>query len=191
MDDKTLIEKVINGDRTALRFLVEENKNLIWHIIISMVGHNSDCEDLFQEVFLRVLKGFTNFRAEARLSTWMGSITHHVCVDYLRKKNREKNFQSSDADQEIVLNLSPDRSWKKTENEDLHRIMLSTLAQLPADYRTVITLFHLDERSYREISEITGMPEGTIKSYLSRARNLLRETLINLVPDLAMMLDDF
>jgi RNA polymerase sigma factor (sigma-70 family) len=190
MDDKTLIKKVNDGDLSAIRLLVENNKNLIWHIIISMVGHNSDCEDLFQEVFLRVFKGFKRFRADARLSTWIGSITHHVCVDYLRKKTREMDFQQYDTDQKLVLSFSADMSWKQPEREDLNRLVRAAIAELPPDFRTVITLYHLDECSYRDIAEITGMPDGTVKSYISRGRNLLREILVNLIPDLAEIMDD-
>jgi len=155
-----------------------------------MAGHNSDCEDLFQEVFLRVFKGIRHFRADARLSTWIGSITHHVCVDYLRKKQREKEFRSNDTEQNMVLSFSQDMSWKQTEKEDLNRLVLAAIAKLPADYRTVISLYHLDECSYRDITEITGMPEGTVKSYISRGRNLLREMLITLIPDLAEIRDN-
>jgi RNA polymerase sigma factor (sigma-70 family) len=191
MDDKTLIKKIHGGDLPAIRLLVENNQKLIWHIIISMVGRNADSEDLFQEVFLRVFKGIRHFRADARLSTWIGSITHHVCVDYLRKKKREIDIRSYDADQKLTLDFSPDMSWKKTENEDLSKLVLAAITKLPADFRTVITLYHLDECSYRDIAEITGMPDGTVKSYISRGRNLLREMLINLIPDLAEMRDDF
>lgn len=190
MDDKTLIRKVNDGERSAISLLVENNKNLIWHIIISMVGRNSDCEDLFQEVFLQVFKGLRHFRANARLSTWIGTITHHVCVDYLRKKNKEADFQSCDADHEMALNLSPDKSWKQPEKEDLNQVLLAAIAKLPAAYRTAITLYHLDERSYREIAEMTGMPDGTVKSYISRGRNLLREKLIMLVPDIVEIMYD-
>lgn len=191
MDDKTLIEKASTGDPHAIRWLVEENKNLIWHIIISMVGRNSDVEDLFQDVFFRVLKGSGTFRADARLSTWIGSITHHVCVDYLRKKKKETNLIMSGSDQANTLDFAPDRSWKRTEDEDLNQVILATIDKLPADYRTVITLYHLDEFSYREISEITGMPEGTVKSYISRGRNLLREALSAIIPDLIEILNDY
>jgi RNA polymerase sigma factor (sigma-70 family) len=190
MDDKTLIKKVNEGDRSAIRLLVENNKNLVWHIIISMVGHNSDCEDLFQEVFLQVFKGFRRFRADARISTWIGSITHHICVDYLRKKKKETDFQSHNADQNLIPGISADRGWEQPENEDLNRVVLAAIAKLPIDYRTVIALYHLDERSYQEIAEITGLPDGTVKSHIRRGRNLLREMLVTLVPDLAEILDD-
>lgn len=191
MDDKSLIKKANDGDRSAIRLLVENNKNLIWHIIISMVGHNKDSEDLFQEVFLQVFKGLHRFRADARLSTWIGSITHHVCVDYLRKKNKVYDMQSTYTDQELELRLTPDKSWKHPEKEDFNKLVLNAIANLPPAYRTAITLYHLDERSYREIAEITGMPDGTVKSYISRGRNLLRKVLVNLVPDMVEILNDY
>ena len=191
MDDKTLIKKLAEGDVTAVRLLVENNKNLIWHIIISMAGRNSDSEDLFQEVFLRVFKGIKKFRGEASLSTWIGSITHHVCIDYIRKKKKNMNLRSRDDEQHPVTINTEDKNWKQPDNKDIHRLVLATIEELPADYRTVITLYHLDERPYREIAEITGMPEGTVKSYINRGRTLLRKKLLTLVPDLTEIMDDF
>jgi RNA polymerase sigma factor (sigma-70 family) len=190
MDEITLVKKINEGDRSAIALLVENNKNLVWHIIISMVGHNSDCEDLFQEVFLQVFKGFRRFRAEARISTWIGSITHHICVDYLRKKRKEIVNPGDDDISELLIGIPTAMNWKQTENADLNQLVLASIAKLPVNYRTVITLYHLDERSYEEIAEITGLPDGTVKSHISRGRNLLREMLTILVPDLTEILDD-
>ena len=191
MEDKALIKKILNGDRSAIRFLLEKHQNLVWHIIISMTGHKSDAEDLFQEVFLRVFRGLKNFRAESSLSTWVGSITHHVCVDYLRNRKKEAGFLSLDEDLKLAAKLPSDTSWKQAENRDLNTLILTTIAKLPADYRTAITLYHLDEKSYEEIAEITGMPMGTVKSHISRGRDLLRKLLISNVPDLTAILDNF
>lgn len=190
MDDKTLIKKVRNGDKSAINILVESNKNIIWHIIISMVGHNSNSEDLFQEVFLKVFKGLNKFRSDSQLSTWIGSITHHVCIDYLRKKNKTTDLHESDFKTEKSINYAHDKSWKQPEKEDLNKVILAAIAKLPIAYRTAITLYHLDERSYREISKITGMPDGTVKSYINRGRNLLREMLISIIPDIAEIIED-
>jgi RNA polymerase sigma-70 factor (ECF subfamily) len=190
MDDRTLIKKINEGDRSAIRLLVENNKNLVWHIIISMTGHNNDCEDLFQEVFLQVLKGIKRFRADARLSTWIGSVTHHVCVDYLRKKKRESEFRNPGEDQNLIPVVSQDLSWKQTESEDINRMVFSAIAKLPDTYRTVIVLYHLDERSYQEIAEITGLPDGTVKSYINRGRKMLRTMLLTLMPDLTEIMNE-
>ncbi|MBN1144726.1 MAG: RNA polymerase sigma factor [Bacteroidales bacterium] len=190
MDDKTLIRRIAEGDQHAVRLLVENNRNLVWHIIVSLVGNSSDGEDLFQEVFLRVFKGIRQFRSDSRLSTWIGSIAHHVCVDYLRKKKREMIVQSYDTDVKQIINISTGARGNITEKEDLKKIILAAIARLPRDFRTVITLYHLDECSYRDIAEITGMPDGTVRSYISRGRHLLREILVGLVPDLAEIRSD-
>jgi RNA polymerase sigma factor (sigma-70 family) len=190
MDDITLIQKIKDGDPSALTALVEDNKNLVWHIIISIIGHTSNSEDIFQEVFLQVYKGVRNFRADSRLSTWIGSITHHVCVDYIRKKKKETGIPFDGVDYPEISGVSTEADWKQVDREDLNKLIMSAVGKLPSDYRTVITLYHFDECSYREISEMTGMPEGTVKSYISRGRNLLRERLIALVPDLTGILDE-
>ncbi len=191
MDDKTLVEKIREGDMPAVRFLVENYKNLIWHIIISVSGRNSDNEDLFQEVIYRIFKGCRNFRADARLSTWIGSIAHHVCVDYVRKRRKETDLIASESDLMALQNSFRHAVPEQTGKEDLNKLVLGIISKLPADYRTVITLYHLEECSYKEITEITGMPEGTVKSYISRGRNLLREALITQVPDIVEILNDF
>ena len=126
MEDNILIKKICDGDSPAIRFLVEKHKNLVWHIIISMTGHHNYAEDLFQEVFLRVFKGIRNFRAESSLSTWVGSITHHVCVDFIRNRKKEAGLLSLDEDRKLAANIRPDPDWKQAENSDMNRLILAT-----------------------------------------------------------------
>jgi RNA polymerase sigma-70 factor (ECF subfamily) len=154
-----------------------------------MTGRNADNEDLFQEVFLRVFKGIRKFREEAKLSTWIGSIAHHVCVDYLRKKKLNSIYEGIEEDFKTIQNI---RSEFNTEDhEDLNKLLLSAIEKLPPAFRTVITLFHLDEHSYKDISAITGMPEGTVKSYISRGRESLRQMLTIAMPDIAEIMNEF
>lgn len=187
MDDKTLIQKLKEGDISAVGMLVENHKNLIWHIIISMTGRNSDSEDLFQEVCLRMFKGIRNYRADAKLSTWIGSITHHVCVDYLRHEKRRAGAQNNECELKQVMNRTADTV---ANNADITLLLMKAIEKLPPDYRTVITLYHMDEYPYKEIARMTGMPEGTVKSYISRARQMLRQILTSAVPDMAEILND-
>ena len=190
MEDIQLIKRVKEGDQNAIRLLIENSKNIIWHIIISLVGRDSNSEDLFQESCLQVFKNLKYFRGEARLTTWIGSVTHNVCVDYLRKKKTTRSVLEQQPEKLLTPQIS-DKSWKQPEKEDLKKLVLEYISNLPLAYRLVITLYHLDERSYREISGITGMPDGTVKSYIKRGRELLREVLLHNVPDIVEILDDF
>jgi RNA polymerase sigma-70 factor (ECF subfamily) len=191
MDDNALLKNIAEGDRAAIRILVDTNKNLVWHIIISMAGRNTDNEDMFQEVFLQVFKSLKRFRADSRLSSWIGSIAHNVCVDYLRRKKKSRDLYSREPDESGQFKYSTDKSWQKYDQADLNNWVLEAISGLPLSYRTVVTLYHLDERSYAEISEITGMPDGTVKSYISRGRTMLREILTKLVPDITEILNDY
>jgi len=176
MDDINLIKRIREGELAAVRLLVENNKNLVWHIILNMTGKNDDSEDIFQEVFLQVFKSCRRFKGTSKLSTWIGSIAHHVCVDYLRRKKREIDLFNH-IENPACEAIPDEQEWDDFGNKDLIRWVHAAIADLPPAYRTVITLYHLDECSYCDISEITGMPEGTVKSYISRGRSLLREML--------------
>lgn len=184
MDDASLIIQVKNGNTGALRFLVDKHKNLVWHMVLRMVSQAEDAEDLCQDVFLRVFRDIGRFRGDARLSTWIGSIAYNVCIDHIRKKGREKVFPTDDLAPVMVGLTSADNTAGKMNRGELKQIVHRIIAGMPVHYRTVITLYHLEEFSYREIAEITGMPEGTVKSYISRAREIIRGKVLELVPDI-------
>lgn len=188
MDDIALVNALKAGNTNAFRFLVDRYRNLVWHMVLRMTSNQEDAEDLCQEVFIRVLKQIDKFRGESKLSTWIGSIAYNACVDHVRKSKRDM-LSKSDSIEAINLaqsDVSPllDNIDRNTMKKLVHRI----IEKMPLQYRTVITLFHLEEFSYREIEEITGMPEGTVKSYLSRGREIIRQKMTELVPDIRPVL---
>jgi len=188
MDDATLIAQVQAGKEHANRYLIERYKNLVWHMVLRMVSQPEDAEDLCQEIFLRIFRDIGKFRGESKLSTWIGAIAYHMSISYLRKKGKEILVPVEDyfpvAGTRPVVESAEAALDKSSMKKLIHRIIDS----LPVHYRTVITLFYLEELSYREIGEITGMPDGTIKSYLNRGRQAIREQLVQLVPDLLPVL---
>ena len=132
----------------------------------------------------KCIPGYRKFRGDSKLSTWIGSVAFHVTADFLRRKGREViQFTGEPSKLEIRLpeNLSP---LEVVSKNDLKSMVHRMIEALPLQYRTVITLYHLEQFSYNEISEITGMPEGTVKSYISRGRTAIRETLLKKVPDM-------
>lgn len=184
MDDATLITQVQAGNEHANRFLIEKYKNLVWHLVLRMVDQSEDAEDLCQEIFLKVFRDIGKFRGESKLSTWIGAIAYNMSVTYLRKKG--KNIMVSVDDYLPVTSgkLADESADEAMDKSSMKKIVHRVIDSLPAQYRTVITLFYLEELSYKEIEEITGMPDGTIKSYLNRGRQAIREGILNLVPDM-------
>lgn len=181
MNDTELVQQVLNGNSNAFRYLVANHQRLVMHIVGRIVMRQDEVEDICQDVFVKVFKELKRFRGESKLSTWIATIAYNTSISYVRKQKRRGEQLY---DEELPLTRKEtDESVSPfvVEEEEAKRILMKMIEQLPEHYRTVLTLFHLEEFSYKEIEEITGMPEGTIKSYLSRARKLLKRKLEKLV----------
>lgn len=174
MNDSELISQILNGNMNAFTFLVNRYQKLVVHITGRLIQRHDELEDVCQEVFLKVYQNLGKYRNECKLSTWIATIAYNTSINYLRKF--KKGDEVNPDDSAALRNLTEYRA-DEFEKADLHRYLREQIEFLPVQYRTVITLFHLEEFSYQEIEQITGMPEGTIKSYLFRAKALLKEKL--------------
>ena len=180
MNDSELISQILNGNMNAFTFLVNRYQKLVVHITGRLIQRHDELEDVCQEVFLKVYQNLGKYRNECKLSTWIATIAYNTSINYLRKF--KKGDEVNPDDSAALRNLTEYRS-DEFEKADLHRYIRDQIELLPVQYRTVLTLFHLEEFSYQEIEQITGMPEGTIKSYLFRAKALLKEKLKFVVDD--------
>lgn len=174
MNDSELISQVLNGNRHAFTFLVTRYQKLVVHITGRLIQRQDELEDVCQDVFIKVYQNLDKYRNECKLSTWIATIAYNTSINYLRKF---KKMDEVNPDDSAAFRKLTDFKPENYENADLHRYIREQIELLPVQYRTVITLFHLEEFSYQEIEQITGMPEGSIKSYLFRAKAILREKL--------------
>jgi len=174
MNDSELINQILNGNMNAFTFLVNRYQKLVVHITGRLIQRHDELEDVCQEVFMKVYQNLGKYRNECKLSTWIATIAYNTSINYLRKFKKGNEVDPDDS--AALRNLTEYRS-DDFEKADLHRYIRDQIELLPVQYRTVLTLFHLEEFSYQEIEQITGMPEGTIKSYLFRAKALLKEKL--------------
>ena len=175
MNEAELIDQILNGNLNAFTFLVNRYQKLVLHISGRIIQRQEDLEDLCQEIFLKVYQNLKKYRFECKLSTWIATIAYNTSINYLRKHRKEDKVNSPD--QPIYEKIS-EFGYDDYEKADLYRYVRQQIDSLPVQYRTVLTLFHLEEFSYREIEQITEMPEGTVKNYLFRAKALLKERLI-------------
>lgn len=166
VDDKVLVSRVLNGDMQAFRALIKQHERLVSHMVGRLVKHEEDREELCQDVFMKVYEKLGEFGFQSRLSTWIATIAYRHAINHLRKK---KIMIDDFAD--VQITVEPDNF----EEQDLDAYILKLVDALPPQYKIVLTLYHLEQKNYAEIGEITGMPEGTVKSYLFRARQLLKD----------------
>ncbi|MCK5731332.1 MAG: RNA polymerase sigma factor [Draconibacterium sp.] len=181
MNDAELVKQILNGNNNAFRYLVAKYQKLVLHVVGRIVQRHDEAEDISQEVFIKVFSKMKRFRGESRLSTWIATIAYNTSISHVRKMARRGEQSYDDKPALIALERDELMTHKMVEKEEAKTILMEMIESLPVNYRTVLTLFHLEEFSYKEIEEITGMPEGTIKSYLSRARNLLKAKLEKVV----------
>ena len=179
IDDVTLIKRIQAGDRHAFRWLIKSNERLVYGLVWKIVKNSADAEDICQEVFLKVHKKLDTFNQNSKLSTWIAKIAYNQALSHLRKRDVLQN--SADVQNEVLSAQLTDSSAETPVNyleaKELKTVVHEAIERLPLPYRTLIDLFHIREMSYAEIVEISGFPEGTVKSYLFRGRKLLKDTI--------------
>lgn len=174
IEDRTLVMNVLAGDMQAFRLLIKQNERLVSHMIGRLVKREEEREELCQDVFLKVHQKLGEFSFQSKLSTWIATIAYRHAVNHLRK---QKILFSDIPDEERFTTrfIEEDNPETLTEEQDLDAFVLKLIEELPPQYKTVLTLFHVEGMTYPEICQVTNMPEGTVKNYLFRARNLLKE----------------
>lgn len=181
MNDAELVKQILNGNNNAFRYLVANHQRLVLHVVGRIIQQQDEVEDICQEVFIKVFSKMKKFRGESRLSTWIATIAYNTSITHLRKNVRRGELSYDDNPGLIAMEKDTALNQKVLEKAEAKKYLMQLIETLPVHYRTVLTLYHLEEFSYNEIEEITGMPEGTVKSYLSRARKLLKGKLEKVV----------
>ncbi|MCK5126678.1 MAG: sigma-70 family RNA polymerase sigma factor [candidate division Zixibacteria bacterium] len=178
-DQRALVEQILAGDNKAFKTLITDNQRLVSHVVFRMIRPGPDQEDICQEVFIKVYQNLDRFRFDSKLSTWIARIAYTSCLNFLDKKKLPLYDDLGDEGQSFEpVGKEADRPDFRFEESEVSDILKAEIDDIPPVYRTIVTLYHLDQMSYAEIAKIMKMPEGTVKSYLFRARKLLKEKLL-------------
>jgi RNA polymerase sigma-70 factor (ECF subfamily) len=182
LQDRRLAQALKRGESAAFEELVRTNQHRIYGLCLRMLGDRGEAEDLAQEVFLSVFKNIQTFREESLLSTWVYRIARNHCLNrikFLRRRAHERQQPLEDTRQADLAGESladplggsrPARPDRAAEGRELERRILAEMQHLSEDHRELVLLRDFEQLSYDEIQEITGLPEGTVKSRLHRAR---------------------
>lgn len=180
-EEKKMIAQIINGDTNAFSSLVDKYQNLIFHVVKRVVPEQMDAEDISQEVFVKVYRSIGSFKYQSKLSTWIAKTAYLTALNHVKKNKRRL---TEDYPEDVIgLKSDQDSPEEQLSKKNTSEYLNKLIEQLPEQYRIVVTLFHLEEFSVEEINETTGMPEGTIKSYLYRARKMLKDKIKDFLKD--------
>jgi RNA polymerase sigma factor (sigma-70 family) len=175
-NERDTIERILDGDLNSFKILIRQHETLVIGMVRRIIKDQNDVDDLCQEVFIKIFKNLHSFKYHSKLSTWIGQIAFTTAVNHV-KKISGKNYAAVDLDTFEDTYHTSDNPESLLIQKSTSAFIQGEVAKLPIPYGTILTLYHLQELSYSEISEITGMPDGTVKSYLFRARKLLKDKL--------------
>jgi RNA polymerase sigma-70 factor (ECF subfamily) len=173
-DDIDLLLRFKDGDLSAFEDLVIEYQDKIFSLCRYMLGNPRDAEDAAQDVFIKAYQRLTDFRPEASLYTWLYRIGVNTCLDYKRKSFLRILNHSESKMTSLPGKSTPEEDYQSKETAiSINR----ALTGLPEKLRTTIVLREIEHLSYGEIAEILDTSIGTVKSRISRARELLKAVL--------------
>jgi RNA polymerase sigma-70 factor (ECF subfamily) len=181
-----LIERLIARDERAFNDVVRTYERRIFALALRMMGDRAEAEDLAQEVFVQVFKAIGSFRGESKLSTWIYRIAVNLSKNrtkYLRVRHTSEQDELAAVEERAGLGDPSDaKNVARVERPDemmagreTERVVRRAILQLEPSFRECLVLRDVEDLSYEEIGEITGLPEGTIKSRIHRARSQLKE----------------
>jgi RNA polymerase sigma-70 factor (ECF subfamily) len=177
VEERELIGRVLAGDPIAERALYDRHVDRVFRLVYRMAGDTDRAQDFTQETFIRAFSRLAEFRGEAALSTWLGSIAISVTLNGLRKVRRLN-------EREVALDdvMSVGRSPGQAE-PDLKTRLSRAIDDLPDGYRAVFVMHDVEGYTHEEIAASLGVHPGTSKAQLFRARARLREALADFVKD--------
>jgi RNA polymerase sigma factor (sigma-70 family) len=187
--DKHLVDSVLRGNTQAFGAIIKSTEAMIAQIVYKMIPNPEDRKDIAQDVYLRAFHKLDSFKFQSKLSTWIAQIAYNACLSWLEKKklvfpgDQHEEAGTHEEALESVHHLSQgavhNEAEKHLSQKELSSILRVEVDNLPTVYRTLITLFHHENLTYDEMVQITGLNEGTLKSYLFRARKQLKENLLS------------
>ncbi|HEV8367090.1 MAG TPA: sigma-70 family RNA polymerase sigma factor [Pyrinomonadaceae bacterium] len=180
-NDTDLVAGAVVGVEGSFEELVRRYQRPISAYVYRMVGNYESALDLTQEIFIKVYNSLRRYRSEFKFSTWIYKIAHNSAVDHLRRSaTREQSLISGSEGDHFELPIESGLLTPEQESEQKERRseIESVVRSLPSNYRELVILRHSQDLTYEEIVEVTGLPLGTVKNRLFRAREMMRQQFV-------------
>ena len=178
LSDEELVALVQGGSEDAYAVLVERYSDYVFTIAVRILENDEDAGDAAQEAFVRAYRAIGRFRGDAKFSSWLYRIATNRALTHLKRRRRRAPVFDIDAGPHIESSIDVEPARTRPDqlvvDAEFRTQVGAAVAQLPDQYRTVITLFYLEQKSYKEVADVLGLPMGTLKTHLHRARAMLR-----------------
>jgi len=173
-DERLLIERAAHGDQSAFSALFHRYREMVYRVAYRLLGNSEDTQDAIQQTFIELYKSLPGYEGKSKFTTWLYRIAVNVSIQLFRKKKLRSRDQPLDPEQMADESFNAE---SPVERRELHRSIGQALASIQLRKRTVVILHDIENRTMEEISEIIGVPVGTIKSRLFYGREELKKKL--------------
>ena len=189
LSDQEVVLLARNGREAAYRELIRRYERPIFALLFRMVRDRELAEDLAQETFVKALNAIESYRPEFKFSSWIFKIANNAAIDHLRRRELDTlsldgspHAATPEAMQATALQIGArqESPLDAVEAKELGGAIEAAIGRLRPEYRSCILLRHVEGRAYEEIADILDLPLGTVKTYIHRARNELRQSLAHL-----------
>jgi RNA polymerase sigma-70 factor (ECF subfamily) len=180
--DEDLMVLYQKGEVRAFEVLLSRHRKPVYNFVLRFVGDKETAEDLLQETFMRVIKGAEAYKRQAKFTTWVYTIARNLCVDQSRRRKHRKHASldapmDASEDSGTLLDVIPGAemaSDRKTVNKQLHATMQKAIAELSEEQREVFLMREFLDMPFKQIADVVGVPENTVKSRMRYALEKLR-----------------
>ena len=180
--DEDLMVQYQQGTVRAFELLLQRHRKPVFNFILRYVGDRETAEDLLQETFMRVIKGADAYKRQAKFTTWLYTIARNLCVDQTRRRKHRRHASldapmSASEESGTLLDVIPGSemaSDRKTVNKELHETMQRAIGGLSEEQREVFLMREFLDMPFKQIAEVVGVPENTVKSRMRYALEKLR-----------------
>jgi RNA polymerase sigma-70 factor, ECF subfamily len=189
LTDQEVVLRARSGQESAYRELIRRYERPVFALLFRMVRDRALAEDLAQETFVKALNAIDSYRPEFKFSSWVFKIANNAAIDHLRRRELDTlsldgspHAETPEAMQATALQIGArqESPLDTVEAKELGTAIEAAIGTLRPEYRSCILLRHVEGRAYEEIAEILNLPLGTVKTYIHRARNELRQSLAHL-----------
>jgi RNA polymerase sigma-70 factor (ECF subfamily) len=186
VSDQQVVAFAQEGREDAYRELIKRYERPVFSLIYRMVRDKETAEDLAQETFIKVLNNINRYRPEFKFSSWLFKIANNIAIDHLRRRQVDTISIEGSPDAitaeraratSVTVTSGGESPLEELESREIGASIEKAIARLRPEYRACIILRHVEDYSYDEIAEIVKLPLGTVKTYIHRARQELREYL--------------
>jgi RNA polymerase sigma-70 factor (ECF subfamily) len=181
LSDAELISVAVDGREESFEELVRRYQRPIAGYVYRMLGDYDAALDVTQEVFIKVYNSLGRYSPEYKFSTWLYRIAHNAAIDHIRRNSnltQSIETESHDGAYQLQFECPAPSPERLRERKEWRHQIAEVIKRLPPAYRELILLRHSSDLSYDEIAEVTGLPLGTVKNRLFRARENMRELFI-------------